>query len=622
MTARPPAFLLALCAISGAQELFTAPFGPDGTWNLYQLKGAATWNDAKRDAETVKGPGNSAGHLVTFSSIAENHFMRTVANRQSVWCGLTDDERFGAKEAGSHPREGWKWVTGETLSFSNWKQGEPDEGTGRGESGEDAVFIGSYGKWNDDGIGVAGQTATRFPYIVEWETRSKTPVAEATPLTRTWPEESVMPDLVRGKWNARWVSGYVKMGIAGNYRQPRSLQEASPLLSKDVNAPRADGDQPLLVQNQGQAAGNTPWLWLATPDSNRQGWLAGMGGEQANFAGLPPRSNYIGAVVGKIHVKTAGTYTFAISVEDAFALRIGGLKWKSSSGDGYIDPLDPLTVTQPYGAYNTKALAVIDLPAGDHLVEALWMVETSGSELHVLSAPGTHLTEGSTTDWRPLGHTLVEEPVASLGISEAGWTVDCSPPTVRQKGEAQMGLQDGLIKLELDLARISKNGLAAINFCDSPESNLTHYPGASLFPNDRPGLPDDHWPLRAHARLVVPKTGSYQIGLHAAGLAALRIKGGQLYNVSQTAQGRNGLNQRQDSFDFNGQAEATGEPKIITDWMLEKGEYDIDLFYVKSDGPASLAVFACSAGPFPPGLLTTGGAKPVTDVPGLPHSSR
>lgn len=622
MTARPPAILLALCAFSGAQELFTAPFGPDGTWNLYQLKPAATWNDAKRDAETLKGPGEAPGHLVTLSSIAENHFMRTVANRQSAWCGLTDDERFGGKEAGSQQREGWKWVTGETLSFSNWKPGEPEDWAGGGGTGEDAVLLDRYGKWSDGGIGVTGQAPTRLPYIVEWETRSKTPVAGATPLTRTWPEEGVMPDFVRGRWKARWISAYVNVGMKGSYRPPRTLQEALPGLAKGAKGTLAGGEQRVLVQNEGQAVGSMQWLWLSTPDSNRQGWLAGSGEEPMNFAGIPPRSNYIGAVIGKIHVETAGTHTFAITAEDAFALRIGGLKWKSASGDGYIDPLDPLTVTQPQGTYSTKALAVIDLPAGDHLVEALWMVETSGSEFHVLSAPGTHLTEGSTTDWRPLGHTRIEEPLAAIGINTAGWTVDCSPASVRQRGEAEMGLQDGLIKLELDLGRISKSGLDSINFSDSPECNLTHYPGASAFPNDRPDQPDDHWPLRAHARLVVTKTGTYQVGLHAAGLAALQIKGGQLYRVAQTAQGQNGLNQRQDSFDFNGQNDTNCEPKIITEWILEEGEHDIDVFYVKSDGPASLAVFANPIGPFPPGLLTAGGAKPAADLPGLPHSSR
>lgn len=618
MTPLPPVVLFALCTLSVAQELFTAPFGPDGTWNLYQLKEPATWNDAKLEAEATKGPGDAPGHLVTFSSIAENHFMRLVTGRKPAWCGLTDDERFGATEAGSRQDRGWKWVTGEPLSFSHWKPTEPDEGGG----GEDAVYIGSYGRWNDDGSGVTGQSSTRISYIVEWETRSKTPVPGATPLTRVWPEKSVMPPLVPRKWNARWVSGYVRPDGGNNYRQPRSIQEAAPLLSVDATAVRGRAQPTQLVQKQGQSQDSMQWLWLATPDANRQGWLAGFGEEQFNFSGLPPRDNYIGAVVGKIHVETAGTYTFAISAEDAFALRIGGIRWKSARGDGYIDPLDPLTVTQPYGDYSTKALAVMDLPAGDHLVEALWMVETSGSEFHVLSAPGTHLTEGSTRDWRPLGHTLMAEPPGSIGITDAGWKVDCSAASFPLKGEPEMGLQDGLIKLELDLARTTKTGLPAINFSGSPDSDLTRFPGASLFPNDRSGPKEGNWPLRAHARLVVGKTGTYQIGMFASGLAALQITGGQIYRVAQTAQGPKGLNQRQDSFDFNGRIDTSFEPKIVTEWMLEKGEYDIDVFYVKSGGPASLAVFANPVGPFPPALLATGGAKPAADVPGLPHSSR
>lgn len=622
MTALPPALLLALCSISCAQELFTAPFGPGGTWNLYQLKEAATWNDAKRDAEAVKGPGGSAGHLVTFSSIAENHFMRVISNKQSVWCGLTDDERFGATEAFSRQREGWKWVTGETLSFSNWKPNEPDEWTDGGNTGEDAVLVDRYGKWSDGGNGVAGQATTRLPYIVEWETHSPTPVGGATPLARTWPVQPVMPDRVRGRWAVRWVTGYARIPRTTSYRTPRSLQEGAPLLAKDADKADGNGFQLASIQNQGKSLSNNPWLWMATPDSNRQGWLAGIDEELSNFSGIPPRSSYVAAAIGKIHVESAGTYTFAITAEDCFALRIGGLKWKSTTGDGYIDPLDPLTFTQPNGTYSTKALGVMDLPAGDHVVEALWMVETSGSEFHVLSAPGTHLTEGSFTAWRPLGHQLMDRPFAAIGISDEGWTVDCSAASPRLKGDPKAGLQDGLIKLELDLNRISKSGLPSINFSDTPEAHLTHFPDASLFPNDRPGIPDDHWPLRARARLVVTEQGTYQIGLHAAGLAALQIKGGQLIRPRQMAQGTKDFNLRQDSFDFNGQVDSNSEPKIITEWMLEKGEHQIDVFYLKAGGPASLAVFACPAGPFPPGLLTTGGAKPAADVPGLPHASR
>jgi hypothetical protein len=255
-------------------------------------------------------------------------------------------------------------------------------------------------------------------------------------------------------------------------------------------------------------------------------------------------------------------------------------------------------------------------------VEALWMVETTGSEFHVLSAPGAYETEGATTDWRPLGHIQSTELVPKLGVTTAGWTIDSSRQHERSNGATRMGLQEGLLELELDLDRVSASGLASMNFADNPATYPAHFPNAAPFPNLE-GLPRrGDWPLRARAKLVVPKTGFYNIGLHAAGQAALRIKGGQLTGISQTAQGTKELNRRADSFDFNGQVDSNSEPKIVTTWLLEEGEWDIEVFYVKHGGPASLAIFSSPVGPYGPGLLAIGGAKLEADSPGLPHAPR
>lgn len=176
--------------------------------------------------------------------------------------------------------------------------------------------------------------------------------------------------------------------------------------------------------------------------------------------------------------------------------------------------------------------------------------------------------------------------------------------------------------LELDLDRISKTGLASVNFSDAPSTTPAHYPEPLNFPNDHPGIPDDNWPCRVRGRLIVPQDGLYHIGLHASGFASMRIKGGSLSGISQTAQGIKGLNQRDDSFDFDGKIDYNSEPKIVTEWQLSKGEYDIEVLLVKHIGPASFAIFSCPVGPYSPGLLTAGGAGIHPDLPGLPHASR
>jgi hypothetical protein len=618
MTARLLALITLVPCLAPAGELFTAPFGEGGTWNVYQaIERSVTWNEAKLGAQELKLPVGEArlpGHLVALSSMGENLFVRFIAQRQGVWCGLTDDERFGGQEAGAGTGDGWKWATGEPLTFSNWRHSEPDNWS---NAGEDAVMLNRHGRWTDKGNGLAGQVADRAYFVVEWETRSAEPVTGATPLSKAWPDGVVMPALVPGKWNAHWAAGYVPLS-ENSFGTPKAIFQAAALFMKPGQTSTR-----VTVQNQFTSSSSTPWLWMATPDSNRQGWLvSNNGAELSNFPGFPQSSRYVAATIGKLRVEKAGPYTFAVTAEDAFALRVGGLTWKAAYGDGYIDPLDAKTLTQPYGETNTKALGVIDLPAGDVTVEALWMVETSGSEFHVLSAPGIHETEGATTDWRPLGHIPSSEPVPTLGVTAAGWTIDASRQHERPKGVPAMGLQEGLLELELDLDRVSVSGLASVNFADNPATNPAHFPHAASFPN-REGMPRrGEWPLRARAKLVVPKTGSYNIGLHAAGQAALRIKGGILTGISQMAQGTKELNYRADSFDFNGQVDASSEPKIVTTWQLEEGKWDIEVFYVKHDGPASFAVFTSPAGPYGPGLLTVGGAKLEADSPGLPHASR
>jgi hypothetical protein len=618
MTARFLALIPLVPSLASAGELFTAPFGEGGTWNVYQvIEQSVTWNEAKLGAQELKLPVGDArlpGHLVTLSSTGENQFVRFIAQRQGVWCGLTDDERFGGQEAGAGARDGWKWITGEPLTFSNWKPSEPDNWS---EAGEDAVLLERYGRWTDKGNGLAGQVADRAYFVVEWETRSAKPVAGATPISKAWPDGVEMPALLPGKWNARWAAGYVPLN-ENSYGTPKAIFQAAALFRKPGQTSTR-----VTIQSQGTSASSTPWLWMATPDSNRQGWLVSNNGEAlSNFSGFPQSSRYAAATIGKLRVEKAGTYTFAVTAEDAFALRVGGLNWKTAYGAGYIDPLDPKTLTQPYGEFSTKALGVIDLPAGEVTVEALWMVETVGSEFHVLSAPGVHETEGATTDWRPLGHVQSTEPLPKLGVTAAGWTIDASREHERSKSTPRMGLQEGLLELELDLDRISVSGLASVNFADHPGTNPAHFPNAAPFPN-REGMPrDGDWPLRARAKLLVPQTGSYHIGLHAAGQAALRIKGGELTGIPQTAQGTKELNRRADSFDFNGQVNSNSEPKIVTTWQLQEGECDIEVFYVKHGGPASLAIFTSPVGPYGPNLLTVGGAKLEADLPGLPHASR
>jgi hypothetical protein len=237
-----------------------------------------------------------------------------------------------------------------------------------------------------------------------------------------------------------------------------------------------------LIQKKGSAVGRMPWLWLSTQDPTAKvdsatAWVT---------TDLPQQAHYIGAIIGKIHGK-AGTHTLP-SPPRKRSPRIM-LEMEARQRRWHIDPSDSLTFTQPYGSLSSKGLAVMELPA-----EIIWWKadgETYGSNFTSSRLPAS--TSPLATDWRPLGHPLIEKS-PSLGITEAGWTVDCSmefrrtsPVSCSTRRSAQAGTRSR--------AR-HESGLPAINFADAAETHRA-ISDAAVFPNDRPGKKNEHWPLRA-----------------------------------------------------------------------------------------------------------------------------
>ncbi len=115
--------------------------------NEYKLiTTATTWTNAKAVCESL------GGHLVTISSPEENDFVSNLAKSNLIWLGFTDSETYGASEGN------WRWITGEIVTYTNWKVGEPNN-----LNDEDYAHMYSDGFWND-----ADPGSNRF-YICEWE---------------------------------------------------------------------------------------------------------------------------------------------------------------------------------------------------------------------------------------------------------------------------------------------------------------------------------------------------------------------------------------------------------------------------------------------------------------------
>ena len=105
------------------------------------------WSDANTMLDGMMG-----AHLVTITSEEENTFLTEFVT-QDTWIGLNDVAEEGVFE----------WVTGEELTYTNWREGEPNNYGGN----EPYVHMFRQGDWND------GQPDNEYFYIVEVESGSE-----------------------------------------------------------------------------------------------------------------------------------------------------------------------------------------------------------------------------------------------------------------------------------------------------------------------------------------------------------------------------------------------------------------------------------------------------------------
>jgi hypothetical protein len=125
--------------------------GGNGHW--YQVITAQmAWPDASQYSK-VRG-----GHLVTLASSTEKDFVWSQASpilsSQAFWIGGFQSP--GACEPGC----GWRWMTDEPFSYTNWTPGEPNDYRINGN--EDAVCTNEVNAWNDLTSNAA------IPFVIEW----------------------------------------------------------------------------------------------------------------------------------------------------------------------------------------------------------------------------------------------------------------------------------------------------------------------------------------------------------------------------------------------------------------------------------------------------------------------
>jgi uncharacterized delta-60 repeat protein len=138
--------------------------GGNGHWYEYISTGRA-WDAARNDAEA------RGGYLATVTSLAENTFLNALyPSSAAPWMGGYQD-KTGSNYV--EPTGGWRWVTGEAWSYTNWNSGEPNNGYGTEHYAQTGT------KWND----AAGSNT--LPYLVEYDADPRIAYTGAATLTIT-----------------------------------------------------------------------------------------------------------------------------------------------------------------------------------------------------------------------------------------------------------------------------------------------------------------------------------------------------------------------------------------------------------------------------------------------------
>ncbi len=402
-----------------AQELFQAPFGPGGTWRIYETNGTATltFRDAVEEARGKMDPVNGTvpGNLFSLTSAQKDLFIRRTLNRQGgdLWIGLTDREglleldegeedaqesqTFGAADEANR-LNGWKFLNNDPYGeFMNWGAGEPNNAG----NAEDAVHFNT-GPWNDhrsgygpdDPVSPLLQPGTSqdestdppaFRYIVEYSTNSPTPFPGIRHGSVIPPGANFnLPPNTAGHWSVRVVREF-----------------DSPLAGHIIDAV----DRALL--GEGAATEElVPYIDFTDPQTNAQGGPI-LSTDPIPFPGEvdgADDNDFLLVAKTRISVPTAGTYTFQVRSDDGFALRVAGQSWSAVAGAGYIDPLDPSTLVYETGTGDSNTRGVITLAAGGYDVTLVNWEGTGGAFCEITSATGSRPNAGEA-QWLPLGST-------------------------------------------------------------------------------------------------------------------------------------------------------------------------------------------------------------------------
>lgn len=111
--------VLASSGQAEASSIFDWHVNPDNGHEYRLTSIPESWTDAEAEAQSL------GGYLVTLTSAAEENWFRSVFSVAPIVNETFDNTWMGLTDANSTPGN-FQWVTGEALTFTDWRHGNPD----------------------------------------------------------------------------------------------------------------------------------------------------------------------------------------------------------------------------------------------------------------------------------------------------------------------------------------------------------------------------------------------------------------------------------------------------------------------------------------------------------------
>lgn len=306
-----------------------------------------------------------------------------------------------------------------------------------------------------------------------------------------------------------------------------------------------------------------------------------------------------------------GDYTFAVTSDDGFAMRLlGGPHLINTGGPGGVDPLDSRTFFNP-GASGDHSFGTYRITeAGTYTLELVMYEGAGGASVEVAWAPGNFTARGATANWMLVGDSTDPVIPALVPVLPADLFALLPPAPAGQWSTRFTYSTTAITNLDPTAFAAIRNLANRHEFGNVPYLNFRNFIGvgqtenpydAGLFnPNSATvayrepaelqfigatGLADNVGAL-ASTRIVIPTTGTYTFGIISDDGFALRVVG------ATEGFSRVSGNAIIDPAQKNTVYRLTGSNNARAVINLEAGTYDLQFAYYEGGGGAHFEVYS------------------------------